>query len=343
MDGSICLTAQERKTLLKTYRSGGDARVARRAQILLLLADGWSWRQVQAAAFASNDLISNCVHRYREGGVEELLRRESPGECPAWLVQAALWLRHHTPRDFSYFRSRWSCEILSELLWWEMGIRKSPETIRRGLHQLNFVWRRPRPIVGPTDELYEQKLRRIQTLLATLPDDETAVFQDEVDVNLNPKIGNCWMPRGQQMEVVTPGNNVKRHVAGSLHWRTGRLIVSTPTQRRNAQLFVNHLDDVRRNLRGYRKIHVILDNARFHDCQQVREYLSRWGHRIKLHFLPKYAPETNPIERVWWHLHETVTRNHKCQTIHELIEETYAWFEQVKRFPIENSNYAQAA
>jgi transposase len=31
----------------------------------------------------------------------------------------------------------------------------------------------------------------------------------------------------------------------------------------------------------------------------VTEYLARWGGRIKLHYLPKYAPETNPIERVW--------------------------------------------
>jgi hypothetical protein len=44
-----------------------------------------------------------------------------------------------------------------------------------------------------------------------MPADETAVFQDEVDVHLNPKIGACWMRRGQQASVVTPGNNVKRY------------------------------------------------------------------------------------------------------------------------------------
>ena len=61
-----------------------------------------------------------------------------------------------------------------------------------------------------------------------MPDDETVVFQDEVDVHLNPKIGSCWMVRGEQAEVVTPGNNEKRHLAGSLHWRTGRLLLSAP-------------------------------------------------------------------------------------------------------------------
>jgi hypothetical protein len=65
------------------------------------------------------------------------------------------------------------------------------------------------------------------------------------------------------------------------------------------------LDDLRRRLRGYRVSHVICDNAPFHSSRRVREFLGRWGHRIRLHYLPKYAPQTNPIERVWWRLHET--------------------------------------
>ena len=50
------------------------------------------------------------------------------------------------------------------------------------------------------------------------------------------------------------------------------------------------------------------------------------SHRLVLHFLPKYAPETNPIERVWWHLRETITRNHKCQTLPELVQQAFDWF-----------------
>jgi hypothetical protein len=46
-------------------------------------------------------------------------------------------------------------------------------------------------------------------------------------------------------------------------------------------LFLAHLDDLRRRLRGYRNIHVILDNAPFHDCRRVREYFQQWHHRIE--------------------------------------------------------------
>ena len=40
-----------------------------------------------------------------------------------------------------------------------------------------------------------------------------------------------------------------------------------------------------------------------------------------MHFLPKYARETNPTQRVWWHLHETITRHQCCSTIDELLDE----------------------
>jgi hypothetical protein len=152
-----------------------------------------------------------------------------------------------TPRDLGFVRSRWSCVLLTLLLFERRGVRLSPEAVRRGLHDIGFVWRRPRPVVGLKDPEHDAKLRMIQRLLGHLPADETAVFQDEVDVDLNPKIGSCWMERGRQAEVVSPGNNEKVHLAGSLHWRTGRLLFSAPGRRRNAVLSVAHLDDLCRD------------------------------------------------------------------------------------------------
>jgi transposase len=295
--------------------------------VLLLLNEGWSYRQIMDVTFCSSDLVAGVKARFLGEGLEAAFAEPTTDDAiPFWQIVICGWVLHKTPQDFGYFRTRWSCEILAELLAEQHGVEIGSETIRRGLHALGFAWRRPRPIVGPSDPDYTAKMRRIRRLLATLPASEVAVFQDEVDVHLNPKIGSQWMPIGEQATVETPGNNVKRHVAGSLVWNTGTLLVSPHAARRNAKLFIAHLDDLRRRLRGYRKIHVICDNASFHNCRPVREYLQRWEHRIELHYLPKYSPETNPIERVWWHLHETITRNHRCRTIEELLQLAYDWF-----------------
>jgi transposase len=232
-------------------------------------------------------------------------------------------------------------------LWSCFHLPVSRETVRRWLHRDELVWRRPRPVLGRADPLREVKLWLLRQLLARLPADEVAVFQDEVDINLNPKIGSMWMRKGQQATVETPGNNEKRYLAGSMNWRTGTLWV-TEGRRRDGALFVRHLEELRVRLRRYRVIHVICDNARFHQaakCQRLQEYLKRWGHRLVLHYLPTYAPETNPIERVWWHLHDEITRNHQCQTLEELLDLVFRWLQAGNPFEIEGSVYrmSQAA
>lgn len=346
MDGSICLSRSERKTALSIYRGGGDARVARRAHVLLLLEGNWSYRQIMEALLCGSDFVATVKQRFLEAGFEAALAEpdDQRRPIPYWQVAILGWLEHKTPQDFGYFRSRWTCQLLAGVLWEEHGLRIGDEAIRRRLHELGFAWRRPRPVVGPTDPEYAVKLGRIKRLLRTLPAQEVAVFQDEVDVHLNPQIGCAWMPVGQQATVATPGNNVKRHLAGSLVWQTGTLLVSEPAKRRNAELFLAHLDDLRRRLRTFKRIHVICDNAPFHDCQRVRRYLAQWAHRIQLHYLPKYAPETNPIERVWWHLHETITCNHRCRNIEELLDLTYHWLETKNNYYLDMRNtFALAA
>jgi transposase len=60
---------------------------------------------------------------------------------------------------------------------------------------------------------------------------------------------------------------------------------------------------------------------------------------VVLHFLPKYAPECNPIERVWWHLREEITRNHSCKTLAELVDLVLGWLEDRKSFTVEDGEY----
>lgn len=329
MDGIIRLSSAQRKVVLKVYRGAGDARVARRCHVLLLLCQGRSWREIMSVTFCSSSLIRNVCRTVKERGVEGVLgATERRSIAVAWWVMVMLrWLQNHTPRDFGFFRWRWTCGLLALLLWESRRLRISAETIRRTLRQHGFVWRRPRPVVGPKDPEYAEKLGAIRRMLQRLGPDETALFQDEVDVHLNPKIGSQWMEKGKQAEVATPGNNEKRHLSGALDWRTGRLYVSQPHFRRNAQLFVDHLQDLCRRLRCYRVIHIICDNAAFHKSRLVREFLDQQRGRIQLHFLPTYAPETNPIERVWWHLHENVTRNHRCRDMSQLLREVYDYLE----------------
>jgi putative transposase len=338
----IHLTEDERNTLLDYYRSDSDPQLRLRAHILLLLDAGYTWAVIAAVLFCSRRTIARWKRRFQQGRVPAVLGRPRGARRrlgQGWVQLLVGWVTTQTPRAFGFLRSRWCCEVLVLLLWRRHRVDISRETVRRHLHQAGLVWRRPRPVLQRRDPDRQQILAGLRQLLLALPDDETVLFQDEVDLNLNPKIGSMWMRRGQQAEVATPGDNAKRYLAGSLHWRTGALL-TTVGDRRDSQLFVEHLHELRRRLRRYRVIHVICDNAKFHhNAWEVWEFCYRHGDRVVLHFLPKYAPELNPIERVWWRLHEAITRNHQCPTLEELVDQALTWLTQRQPFNVQDKAY----
>lgn len=345
MDGSIRLRPGERKTALHVVRRGTDPGHRLRAHMLLLLDDGHPWALIVAVLFTSTSTINRWRKRYRDGGLDAVLSRQPRSRFSWWLVLALRWVTECSPPDFGFVRSRWTCETVAILLREDYRVRVSRETVRRKLRAEGLVYRRPRPVVGPKDPQRAAKLRKLRHLLKHLPANEIAVFQDEVDINTNPKIGSMWMRRGEQAEVVTPGTNEKRYLSGSLSWRTGELTLTEgqPRQGRNTDLFLAHLDDLRRKYRCYRVIHVVCDNAKPHKARRVEQYLAEHGGRVRIHYLPTHAPETNPIERVWWHLHEEITRNHRCRSMDELLDMVFDWLECGSRFEIEGSVYDRAA
>jgi transposase len=293
--------------------------------------------------------MSRWKRRFETDGADSILGRPRDRRRSGFHIWATLvvrWVLTLSPTEFRFARSRWSCQAAAAVLREDFRVRVGRETVRLWLCSAGLVWRMPRPTIRPKDPDREKKLAALRLLLRGLPTDETAVFMDEVDVNLNPKVGCMWMRRGQQAAVETPGNNEKRYMAGSIHWRTGRVILTEgrPREGRSAALFCRHLDDLRRAFRHYRVIHVLCDNAGTHTAEGsklVRSYLKEWGHRVKVHDLPKYAPDTNPIERVWWRLHEAVTRNDRCHTMDQLLDLTFDWFATHPHFRVRFSVYVE--
>src|SRR3954466_3806060 len=344
MKRSIELSPEKRATPLDTYRKDPDPEVRFRSHILLLLDDGHTWVTVAAMLFCSSRTIDRWVKRFQAGGVEAVAGHK-PGRpfrlAPDWVKVVVEWVTTKAPRDFGFLRSRWCCEAVALLMLTLHDVEVGRETVRRWLHRGDLAYRRPRPVVGPKDPERQAKLDALRALPGGLPGDETAVFQDEVDINTNPKIGSMWMAKGEQATVETPGNNEKRYISGSIHWRTGQVFLTEgkPKQGRNTALFLAHLDDLRRRLRCYRKIHVICDRAKCHTSDEVAVYLHDHRDRIELHLLPAYSPDCNPIERVWWHLHEEITRNHRCQAMQELLDLTFAWLKSRNPLQVEGSVY----
>jgi transposase len=193
--------------------------------------------------------------------------------------------------------------------------------VRRALHRLGFRWRRPRP-VGPdkdSEEQIEHKRARLEDVRRMTREEAGTFFQDETKLETNPKVGFCWMRRGKQKPLRTPGTNRKVWISGALNFATGRLHWVSG-ERRNDELFVRLLDKLRRTYRCHKELHLATDNDASHTSKRVKEYVEDSGSRVRLHPLPSWSPESNPVELVWWSLHEAVSRNHQCEGLDDLVE-----------------------
>jgi hypothetical protein len=79
------------------------------------------------------------------------------------------------------------------------GVSVSRETVRRRLYRGHLVYRRPRPTLKPDEAERQAKPVELRKLLEELPGDGTALWQDEVEVHTNPKIGQMGVtPRNGQ-------------------------------------------------------------------------------------------------------------------------------------------------
>jgi transposase len=301
-----------------------DAKLRVRLNCVLLYADGKGSEEIAQTLGCSTSTAIRAARRFLaegEGGLLDKRRFNGEQKIDDDMLAALVTLLEGTPQDHGWERPTWTVELLALTLTELTRTELSETSVRRMLGSLGARWGMPRPTVHcpwPTRKK-NARIRELEALVEHLPDSEVVLYQDEVDVHLNPRIGRDWMLPGHQKDVPTPGNNVKRCVAGGLNPKTGH-IVWVVGRRRNSDLFIDFLRRVRKAYPQATRIHLIVDNCKAHSSQKVRKVLDEeFGRVIVLHFLPPYCPEHNAIERLWRELHANVTRNHRCQNIEALL------------------------
>ena len=324
---AIALSRPQRRRLLRAARNTKDANRRTRYMIVLHTAAGKSQRQIASMLGCSTSTVKRTRARWRELDEAGLVdRRADNGPPPkadeAYAADLLVVLRH-SPRRHGQRRPTWSQELMIKVMWARGHAPVSRTTIGRLLARLGVRRGMPKPTVGCpwTRRAKAARIRLIRKRVATLPPDEAAVWEDELDVDLNPRIGPDWMLPGVQRRVVTPGKNVKRYVAAALDAVTDQL-VWVSGRRKDSRLFIALLAKLLKVYADRRVIHVICDNYQPHVSRTTRLWLAAHGQRLRLHFLPPYCPDDNRIERrVWREVHANVTRNHECATIEQLMNE----------------------
>jgi len=326
----------QRAKLLRLARTSREPQVVRRALAIRQLTRGRSVAQVAEALGAARSTVYQWANWFLEGGIAALVTERRGSErrtmTPA-MVDALVGLLETNPQALGYLRSRWSSELLAHVLRARTEVAIHASTVRRALADLEWVWRRARPTLHIADPRKAQRLRAIEHALARRRPGVEVFYQDEADIDLNPRIGPAWRRRGadHQDAIPTPGQNRKAYIAGALHARTGR-VVWVGGLRKDSALFIAQLEALDAAYPKARRLVLILDNYGVHKSHVVNAWVAQHP-KFEFLFQPAYHPWVNRIERLWKALHDTVTRNHRCRTLDQLCQHAARFLDVVQPFP----------
>lgn len=121
-------------------------------------------------------------------------------------------------------------------------------------------------------------------------------YADESRVSLEPGIPYGWQFADEQVFMPTQKGNGLNCFA--LLSRTNQCLVKTGEQTFSSQFILEQFDTLSFNLRKLTVI--VLDNARIHTSQIIKERIKIWQQRgLYLFYLPRYSPHLNIVETLW--------------------------------------------
>ena len=118
--------------------------------------------------------------------------------------------------------------------------------------------------------------------------------------------------------MISPPGREKTGYFGLVNLTTGRLITENADQFDQSS-FKDFLETVLFFTREYKKVIVMLDNAKWHHAKRIQAFVQKHSDRLELLFLPPYSPELNPIERVWKLTRKRITHNRYFCTMSDMI------------------------
>ncbi len=299
------LSAKERAALKAVLGHPSETHgVARRVNAILLLDKGWSCAAVSAALFLDDDTVRTWLKHYRAGGLDELTLFDWHGR-PGHLSQAqeAELSAHLGERLY-----RDTGEVAAHIKA-TYGVTYSHAGCIKLMHRLGFEYKRPESLPAQADEVKQAAfIEAYEKLLRGLADDEAVYFADAVHPEYQSRPAHGWVKKGDKVALRRTSGRRRINLHGALNLENFHCPL-VQAERINAASTIALFEMLEADNPDKRRIHVITDNARYHHARLVREWLERPDCRIKLIFLPAYAPHLNAIERLWGVMHREVTHN----------------------------------
>jgi transposase len=198
------------------------------------------------------------------------------------------------------------------------------------LHRLGYVYKKPKLVPGKADpQAQAQFLAEYDKLKQDKGEEDPVYFMDAVHPQHNPVLACGWIKRGEDRSVRSNTGRQRLNINGAID--LDRL---EPVVRFDDTIDADSTIALFQQLEALNLaatwIYVICDNARYYRCKAVKEYLKT--SRIKLVFLPAYAPNLNLIERFWKFFKKKILYNRYFESFAEFREACEQFFQNPGKY-----------
>jgi transposase len=266
-----------------------------RARVILMLAEGRSYSEIQERLKTTAPTISKWRKRFLEERVDGLMQERHPGQKPTVITpQLQAKVLSATRRKPSDGSTHWSCRKLAK----HLGISK--DVVHRIWRTAGLQPHRLERYMASNDPDFERKAADIIGLYLNPPQHAAVFCVDE-------KSAIQALDRLDPVLPMSPGR-AERHgfeyyrhgtlsLYAALDVKTGKVHGKTAA-RHTSEEFVAFLDQVVRQCKRKQDIHIIVDNLSAHKTAKVEHFLEQHPN-VKLHFTPTYSSWLNQVE-LWF-------------------------------------------
>jgi transposase len=291
----LFLTRDERDALEALTRSQrGRVDEARRARIMLLLAEGHSYTAICARLDCTPQTIATWKARYLAAGLAGLRARHRGSKPRVLTPQVEARILSWTRKPPTDGTTHWSTRRLAERL----GVQHT--LVARAWKRAGLQPHRLERYLRSTDPDFEAKAAEIIGLYLAPPQHAAVFCVDE-------KTAIQALDRRDPILPLSPGR-AERHgfeyvrhgtlsLYAALETQTG-LVIGKPAARHTSHEFVDFLDTVVASQPVTRAVHIIADNLSAHKTALVTAFLEAHPN-VTLHYTPTYSSWLNQVE-LWF-------------------------------------------
>ena len=297
------ISNEEGTRLLRLVRrSTGSVVTWRRAQIVLLSAQGMSAVAISEVVFTDPDTVREVIHNFNRDGFDALYPRYRGGRPRQFTLPERRQIKRialAVPTDLGAPFATWSLAKLADYLVAEGVVTDiSHEGLRALLHEEGVRFQALRTWKRSNDPDFEAKKNRILELYALAEAGQAVVIcLDEFGpLNLQPQPGGkAWAPRAKPRRIratYTRPHGI-RHLLSA--YDVGRDKLYGHVKKRKTRVdFLAFCRYVRSLYPDSVRLHFILDNFSAHKGDVMRDWASE--NNVELAYTPHYASWLNRIE-----------------------------------------------